>query len=99
LDALSKQREARLALMSDKLLEQKFMEIQEQVDRMKLREAELVEQQNALNDTVALYENMNLQLEEQKKSLVSLILSFSMLHQILLELLRLLSALRFCQHC
>jgi hypothetical protein len=71
LDALAKQREARLALMNDKIMEQKYIEIQDQLERLKIKEAELLEQQNVLNDSVAAYEDMHLQLEEQKKSQVS----------------------------
>ena len=70
LDALAKQREARLALMNDKIMEQKYIEIQEQLERLKTKEAELLEQQNELNNSVAAYEEMSLQLEEQKKNQV-----------------------------
>lgn len=70
LDALAKQREARLALMNDKIMEQKYIEIQEQLERLKIKEAELLEQQNELNNSVAAYEEMSLHLEEQKKNQV-----------------------------
>ncbi len=70
LDALAKQREARLALMNDKIMEQKYIEIQEQLERLKTKEADLLEQQNELNNSVAAYEEMSLQLEEQKKNQV-----------------------------
>ena len=72
LDALAKQREGRLALMSDKIMEQKYLAIQEQLERLKVKEAELLEQQTVLNDSIAAYENLNLELEEQKKSQVTL---------------------------
>ena len=71
LDALAKQREARLALMSDKVMEQKYLAIQEQLERLKLKEAELLEQQTVLNDSIAAYENLHLELEEQNKSQVT----------------------------
>lgn len=71
LDALAKQREARLALMNDKIMEQKYIEVQEQLERLKMKEADLLEQQNVLNNSVAAYEEMSLQLEEQKKNQVS----------------------------
>jgi len=67
LDALARQREARLALMNDKVMEQKYMAIQDQLERLQAKEAELLEQQTVLNDSVAAYENLNLELEEQKK--------------------------------
>ncbi len=70
LDALAKQREARLALMNDKIMEQKYIEIQEHLERLKIKEAELLEEQNVLNNSVAAYEEMSLQLEEQKKNQV-----------------------------
>ena len=71
LDALAKQREGRLALISDKIMEQKYLAIQEQLERLKVKEAELLEQQTVLNDSIAAYENLNLELEEQKKSQVT----------------------------
>jgi hypothetical protein len=71
LDALAKQREARLALMNDKIMEQKYIEIHDQLEKLKIKEAELLEQQNVLNDSIAAYEDMHLQLDEQKKSQVS----------------------------
>jgi hypothetical protein len=70
LDALSKLREARLALMNDKIMEQKYIEIHDQLDRLKLKEADLLEQQNELNNSIATYEELNLQLEDQKKTQV-----------------------------
>ena len=72
LDALARQREARLALMNDKVMEQKYMAIQDQLERLQAKEAELLEQQTVLNDSVAAYENLNLELEEQKKLQVTL---------------------------
>ncbi len=75
LDALSKQREARLALMNDKIMEQKYIETQDQLERLRIKEAELLEQQNVLNDSIAAYEAMHLHLEEQKKTQVSPYLS------------------------
>lgn len=71
LDALSKQREARLALMNDKIMEQKYIETQDYLERLRIKEAELLEQQNVLNDSIAAYEAMHLHLEEQKKTQVS----------------------------
>jgi hypothetical protein len=71
LDALSKLREARLALMNDKIMEQKFIEIHQQLDRLAVKEASLLEQQNELTNSIAAYENLNMQLEEQKKAQVS----------------------------
>ena len=56
--------------MNDKIMEQKYIEIQEQLERLKTKEAELLEQQNELNNSVAAYEEMSLQLEEQKKNQV-----------------------------
>lgn len=76
LDALSKLREARLALMNDKIMEQKFIEIHEQLDRLKIKEASLLEQQNELTNSIAAYENLNMQLEEQKKAQVSRVVLF-----------------------
>lgn len=76
LDALSKLREARLALMNDKIMEQKFIEIHDQLDRLKIKEASLLEQQNELTNSIAAYENLNMQLEEQKKAQVSRVVVF-----------------------
>jgi hypothetical protein len=70
LDALSKLREARLAFMNDKIMEQKYMEVQEQLERLKMKEADLLEQQNVLNDKIAENETLQEQLEEQKKAQV-----------------------------
>ena len=76
LDALSKLREARLALMNDKIMEQKFIEIHDQLDRLKIKEASLLEQQNELTNSIAAYENLNMQLEEQKKAQVGRVVVF-----------------------
>ena len=71
LDALAKLREARLAFMNDKIMEQKYMEVQEQLERLRIKEADLLEQQNVLNDSIAANETLQEQLEEQKKAQVS----------------------------
>ena len=71
LDALAKLREARLAFMNDKIMEQKYMEVQEQLERLRLKEADLLEQQNVLNNSIAANETLQEQLEEQKKAQVS----------------------------
>ena len=54
--------------MNDKIMEQKFIEIHEQLDRLKIKEASLLEQQNELTNSIAAYENLNMELEEQKKA-------------------------------
>lgn len=56
--------------MNDKIMEQKFIEIHEQLDRLKIKEASLLEQQNELTNSIAAYENLNMELEEQKKAQV-----------------------------
>ena len=71
LDALAKLREARLAFMNDKIMEQKYMEVQEQLERLRLKEADLLEQQNVLNNSIAANETLQEQLEEQKKAQVN----------------------------
>ncbi len=57
--------------MNDKIMEQKFIEIHQQLDRLAVKEASLLEQQNELTNSIAAYENLNMQLEEQKKAQVS----------------------------
>jgi hypothetical protein len=56
--------------MNDKIMEQKYMEVQEQLERLKMKEADLLEQQNVLNDKIAENETLQEQLEEQKKAQV-----------------------------
>ena len=76
LDALSKLREARLAFMNDKIMEQKYIEVQEQLERLRIKEADLLELQNDLNDKIAANDTLQEQLDEQKKAQVNLFLHF-----------------------
>ena len=66
-----------MALMNDKIMEQKFIEIHEQLDRLKIKEASLLEQQNELTNSIAAYENLNMELEEQKKAQVNHFVAFN----------------------
>jgi hypothetical protein len=71
LDALSKLREARLAFMNDKIMEQKYMEVQERLEHLRMKEAELLELQNVLNDKIAANQTLQEELDEQKKAQVN----------------------------
>ena len=51
------------------------MEVQEQLERLKMKEADLLEQQNVLNDKIAENETLQEQLEEQKKAQVDRFIS------------------------
>ena len=64
--------------MNDKIMEQKFIEIHEQLDRLKIKEASLLEQQNELTNSIAAYENLNMELEEQKKAQVNHFVVFNL---------------------
>ncbi len=57
--------------MNDKIMEQKYMEVQERLEHLRMKEAELLELQNVLNDKIAANQTLQEELDEQKKAQVN----------------------------